>query len=241
MAADRPEDQMLRYLLAGLIVLSATGSVMAQQSPPQAETPAASSPVTTEAKAVTPMEEPLPGDYWTYEVRDEITGNVSAIRTNVVTEVTPTEISLRFTIAGSSDGGFNVYDRSWNLKNSGSWKYQPNDGFGIRTPLAVGKSWAVQCNEINAGNGGSWKRSGNSKVAGQESVTTRAGTFDTFRIETVYTSQNVKDPTRKAEITAQTWYAPAIDHWVKRIFVSRTDKRLRVNNTLELIDYGRKQ
>jgi hypothetical protein len=38
-----------------------------------------------------------------------------------------------------------------------------------------------------------------------------------------------------------TWYAPAIDHWVRRTFVSRTDKHLRIDNLIELISYGRKQ
>ena len=35
--------------------------------------------------------------FWTYEVRDEISGKVSAVRKNFVTEVTPTEISVRVT------------------------------------------------------------------------------------------------------------------------------------------------
>ena len=38
-----------------------------------------------------------------------------------------------------------------------------------------------------------------------------------------------------------TWYAPAIDHWVKRTFISRADKHLQISTTIELIDYGRKQ
>jgi hypothetical protein len=42
-------------------------------------------------------------------------------------------------------------------------------------------------------------------------------------------------------VTAQTWYAPAIDHWVKRAFISGVDNHLRVNNILELTEYGRKQ
>jgi hypothetical protein len=240
MAADSPQASMLRCAIAGLIGLLAAGSAAAQQSPPQAEAPATSSPAPP-AKPVTPMEEPLPGDHWTYEVRDEITGTISATRTNVVTEVTPTEISIRFSIQGTSNGGFNVYDRSWNLISNEPWRYSPNDGSGIRTPLAVGKSWTFQSSDVNAGNGNIGKRSGTSKVVGQESLTTRAGTFETFKIETSYSVRGVKDPTRKAEIAAQTWYAPAIDHWIKRTFVSRADKHLRVNNTIELVEYGRKQ
>jgi len=38
-----------------------------------------------------------------------------------------------------------------------------------------------------------------------------------------------------------TWYAPAIDHWVRRTFVSKANKHLQINNVIELIEYGRKQ
>jgi hypothetical protein len=240
MAAGSPQASMLRCVIAGLIGLLAAGSATAQQSPPAAEAPATASPAPA-AKPVTAMEEPLPGDHWTYEVRDEITGTISVTRTNVITEVTPTEISIRFSIQGTSNGGFNIYDRSWNLIGNEPWRYSPNDGSGIRTPLAIGKTWTFQSSDVNTRNGNIGKRSGTSKVVGQESLTTRAGTFETFKIETSYTVRGVNDPTRKAEVTAQTWYAPAIDHWVKRTFVSRADKHLRVNNTIELVEYGRKQ
>jgi hypothetical protein len=239
MAAGSPQVSMLRYAVVGLIAVFAASGATAQQSPPQAEVPSPSS--STTPKAVVAMEEPLPGDYWTYEIRDEITGTISAVRTNVVTEVTPSEINVRFTLRGTSNGGFNVYDRSWNLISNSPWKYSPNDGSGIQTPLAVGKIWTFQSSDVNAGNGNIGKRSGTSKVVGEESLTTKAGTFETFKIETSYSVRGVNDPTRKAEITAQTWYAPAIDHWVKRTFISRADKHLRVNNTLELVEYGRKQ
>lgn len=233
---------MLRYAIPVMIGLAAS-NVLAQQAPPQVEAPAPSSSHASvpPSQAVVTMEEPLPGDYWTYEVRDEIAGTISATRTNIVTEVTPTEISVRFKVLGTSNEGLNIYDRSWNLISSGPWKYSPNDGAGIRTPLTTGKTWTFQSNEVNAGNGNIWKRSGSSKVVGQESLTTKAGAFETFKIETTYSARSVNDPTRKNEITSQTWYAPAIDHWVKRTFISRTDKHLRVNNTLELIEYGRKQ
>jgi len=62
-------------------------------------------------RAVVSMEEPRPGDIGTYEVRDEISGTVRANRTNVVAEVTPTEISVRFKVEGGNNNeGINVYD-----------------------------------------------------------------------------------------------------------------------------------
>jgi hypothetical protein len=236
------KHQMLRLAVLGMISLAA-GSALAQQSPPKpdAATPAPSSTPAAPSKAVVTMEEPLPGDRWTYEVRDEITGTITATRTNVVTEVTPNEISIRFKIAGTPNEGLNIYDRSWNLMASSPWKYSPHDGTGIMAPLTVGKTWNLQSNDINSANGLVGRRSGTSKVVGQESLTTRAGTFETFKIETSYSIRGVNDPTKRTDITSQTWYAPAIDHWVKRIFTSRVDKHLKVNNTLELVEYGRKQ
>jgi hypothetical protein len=226
---------MLRYAAPMVISLVATGA-WAQQTPP----PDAAVSVQP-AKALVPMEEPRPGDRWTYEVRDEITGTITATRENVVTEVTTNEISVRFKIVGTTNEGFTVYDRSWNLVEERPWKFSPNDGSGIQSPLAVGKTWPVQTNNVNSANGNIWKRSGTSKVVGQESVTTKAGAFDTFKIETAYKAKNVNNPTLESEVTSLTWYAPAIDHWVKRTFVSRANKHLQISNTIELVDYGRKQ
>jgi hypothetical protein len=143
-AASALKVSLLRCAIVGLAGLLATNGAMADPRP------------------VTQMEEPLAGDYWTYEIRDEITGTISATRKNVVTEATPAEISVRFSIQGTPNGGFNVYDRSWNLISNGPWKYSPNDGSGIRTPLEVGKTWSFQSNDVNAGNANIVKRSGTS-------------------------------------------------------------------------------
>ena len=213
-----------------LAICLVAGAARAQQPSPEAQP----------AKAVVAMEEPHPGDHWTYEIRDDVTGRV---RENVVTEVTPTTISVRYKKLGANNAeeGFTVYDRSWNVVEARPWRYSPHDGSGIQSPLEVGKTWPVRTNNINSANGNVWKRSGASKVIGQESVTTKAGTFDTFKIETTFTGTNVNNPTLKNEVTSLTWYAPAIDHWVKRTFVSRANKHLQINNAIELIEYGRKQ
>jgi hypothetical protein len=220
---------MLRYF--ALLVICLVAPAAWAQPAPASET----------LKAVVPMEEPRPGDSWTYEIRDEITGKIIATRENVVTEVTPTAIGVRFRKVGaSSEEGFSVYDRSWNVVQARPWRYSPHDGSGIQSPLAVGKTWPVQTNNINSANGNVWRRSGTSKVIGEESVTTKAGTFDTFKIETRFTGTNVNNPTLKNEVTSLTWYAPAIDHWVRRTFVSRVNRHLQINNVIELVEYGRK-
>lgn len=227
---------MYRYVVMGMICLIA-GSVPARSAndaPPPASAPA-------QAKPIISMEEPLPGDFWIYEVRDEISGTVKAIRRNMVTEVTATEISVRFDVQDKPLDGFSVYDRSWNVKGAAPWKYQPHDGSGIQLPLKAGASWKFEGDDVNAGNGNIWKRSGRSTVVGQETITTKAGTFETFKIETVLSRRPTNDPTRKMEITQQTWYAPSIDHWVKRAVVARGNGNLIANNSMELVEYGRKK
>lgn len=232
---------MLRYAAVAVVCLTAANA-SAQPAPSPTAAPPVTAAASPSAKPVTPMEEPKPGDRWTYEVHDEITGTVTATRENVVTEVTPSDITVRYKAVGSGNSeGFNVYDHSWNLLEGRPWRFSPNDGSGIQSPLAVGKTWTIAANNINSANGSIWKRSGTSKVVAQESVTTRAGTFDTFKIETHYSARNANNPTLKNEVAAVTWYAPTIDHWVKRTTAIRADKRLQTSSLIELVDYGRKQ
>jgi len=186
------------------------------------------------------MEDAQTGDHWTYELRDEITGEVKSTITNTVTDVSGSEISTRIGVQGNPNSGYQTFDRSWNLTSTGAWRYAPNDGTGVRPPLAVGKNWSFKSTDVNSTAGVSLKRSGTSKVVAQESVITRAGTFDTFKIETSFSVQNANDPTKKVQAVQETWYAPAIDHWVKRSFVSRSDGRVRDKNTIELVEYGRR-
>jgi hypothetical protein len=187
------------------------------------------------------MEEPMPGDHWVYEIRDEILGTVRSTRTNAVTEVTPKEISTRATFSPNNNAVSVIFDRFWNRTSQGDLRYTPNDGTGIRLPLALGKTWIIKANEVNSKSGDSWNRSGTSKVVGQESLTTKAGTFDVFKIETSMTTRNANNPGRKSEWVSETWYAPAIDHWVKRTFTSRVDGHLAENVSETLTEYGRKK
>jgi len=242
-AAPMPQHQryfMLRCAFLATIGLLATTSFLPAQTPPADSPPAASSPAVETPGSPEPMEDARLGDHWTYELRDDITGEVKSTITNTVTDVSDSEISTRSALLGNPNSGYQTYDRSWNLISNGVWRYTPNDGTGIRTPLAVGKTWSFKSTDLNSTAGVSWKRSGTTKVVAQESVTTRAGTFDTFKLEISSQIQNANDPTKKFQAVQQTWYAPVIDHWVKRSFVSRSDGRVRERNTIELVEYGRR-
>jgi hypothetical protein len=226
-----------RIALVGIFILIATGAAAQQADRDSSPVP----PTFAELPTVLAMEEPQAGDHWAFETRDEITGKLTGPQTTTVTEVTPTEISVRFSMSGI-DGGFSVYDRSWNLKSGGIWKYSPNDGMGIKPPLRNGASWAVKSEAVYSEHGIVWARNGSSKILVQEKIMTKAGLFDTYLIETTFSlRRSTEISNNKTEVTSRTWYAPAIDHWVRRTFVARTDGHVRTNNTLELVAYGRKE
>ena len=48
------------------------------------------------------MEDPQVGDHWTYQSRDDITGDVKSTFTATVTDITESEISLRTNVIGNS-------------------------------------------------------------------------------------------------------------------------------------------
>lgn len=227
-----------------LLAMACVGSLLllapaawAQSPSPGAATDGASAPSSEPDVA---MEEPMVGDRWTYEVRDEIAGTVKLTYTNTITDITATEISIRGETLGSSGYGYYVYDRAWNLKDSPTWKYAPNDGSGIKQPLTVGAAWKFQSNDSYPSKGGSIRRTGSSKVVKQESMTTRAGTFDAYRIETRTESRSTNDPTRSAQAQITTWYAPSVDHWVKRTFAATSNGHTTERSTIELVECGRR-
>jgi hypothetical protein len=196
---------------------------------------AASAPDTSESPT---MEQPMVGDRWTYEVRDEVTGTLRNTNTETITDVTSTEISTRTETVGASGLSFFVYDNLWNQKNSGPWKYSPNDGTGVKLPLKVGGRWTAQTTAVNGG--ATFRRSVSSKVLGEETVTTDAGAFHTFKIETVAIARSIQDPTKKSQATVTSWYAPSVNHWVKRSWKVEANGHVTQNISSVLIDCGRR-
>jgi hypothetical protein len=230
---------LYRTSLIMSLLLALTTASQAQTAPANDATIAA--PAATQPPAQSEsMDPPMVGDQWTYEVRDEITGELKFSTTTIITDVTPTEIALRAQSPSFAGPGVYIYDRSWNLKNSPIWRESPNDGLGVKLPLNVGNTWKFQSDAIYSPRGTTFRNSGTSKVVGQESVTTGAGTFDTFKIETTVNGRNASDPTKRFELQTTTWYAPSIDHWVKRTSKSSFNGRVDADTSMELVDYGRR-
>ncbi|TAL79469.1 MAG: hypothetical protein EPN75_09030 [Beijerinckiaceae bacterium] len=217
----------LILLFASPVFAQATSQSGAASSPPTAK-PAASAPVIKKVAVA---------DRWTYEKRDEISGEVKGTFTQVVTDISPKEISVRVKSLGKPGVGFLTYDHSWNLISNGHWRVSPNDGTGVKLPLSIGKRWRFHSNQVLAGKNVYLRSVGTSKVVARTTLTTQAGTFDTYEIDTSFTTRNSNDPTKHFSFLMKTWYAPSIDHWVKRERTMRFQGQLRQHYSLELVEY----
>jgi len=179
------------------------------------------------------------GDRWVYETKDEITGFPKATYSHVVTEVSPKEVIVNLSFRGKSGSSLMVYDHDWNRIEQSNAKFRPNDGQGIRLPLAVGREWRAEYEARATQTGAVTKGSVLSKVVGQEMVTTPAGTFDAFKIETRVQNINTADPSQSFLFENVTWYAPQVNHWVRRKLVTKVRNRTQSSSSEELIDFSR--
>lgn len=181
------------------------------------------------------------GDHWTYDQSDEVSGLPTLTFTDTITDVSPTEFVVRMTNQGKSGFSTRIYDHDWNLIDRGNFRFKPNNGGGINPPLTVGKEWRSEHDSRSTQSSYVAKTSVVAKVTAQETITTSAGTFETFKIERRMRDVSGTDPSKSSEIQITGWYAPQINHWVRRLFVTRIQKRLTSKLSEELISFGRKQ
>jgi uncharacterized protein DUF3108 len=179
------------------------------------------------------------GDRWVYDTKDELTGYPKDTYTEIVTEVSPNEIVTNWSFSGKPGSIMVVYDRDWERKDNIVWKFKPNDGQGVRLPLAVGKTWRAQFDARNTQTGVNVRSSISSKVVGKETITTSAGTFDTFKIERTGREFKTSDPSRIFESQIVVWYAPEINHWVRRTVTMKHQKHITSSTSEELSDFSR--
>jgi hypothetical protein len=179
------------------------------------------------------------GDRWSYDIKDDATGDLRHAITVIVVDITDGEITTRTMVRGKDRPQTMVFDRDWGRIDDGNWKLRPA-GIGIKAPLQVGKEWRSDANAMQLASGLAFRASGVAKVVAEERVTTPAGSFDTYRVETLVRLLNTKDQTKSQTWTFVLWYAPAVNRWVRRKTEARYDGRLRDSFVDELTEYSRK-
>jgi hypothetical protein len=188
---------------------------------------------------------PQIGDLWIYDTKNEVTGLPSEGYTEMVAQVSPKEVvvnrTFREPVYRWPRSVIVTYDHDWNSIDNLLWKFKPNNGLGIRMPLSVGKTWQAEfdAQDLHTTRR-TYRGTSSSKVVAQETITTDAGTFDTFKIEQQARWLDPLDPARMWEAQIVSWFAPQINHWVRRTNLIKFEKRLRDNTTEELADFHRK-
>jgi len=188
-----------------------------------------------------PSEEVQVGDAWVYDSKDGITGLPLSTYTSLVAELSPTEIVTNAIFKGNNNRALVVFDHDWNRLVTGNQKFNPNDGHGVRWPLAVGKEWRSSYTTSNTQTGANTKVSSLAKVVAQETVTTPAGTFETFKIDRQLKEYSIADPSRYRDMQVIMWFSPQINHWVRRTSVVKQEKRTIANTSDELVQIIKKQ
>src|SRR5258705_2874101 len=179
------------------------------------------------------------GDRWAYDIRDDLTGDLRQAIAVVVVEINDKEITTRVNSRGKDRPQTMVFDLDWGRIDDGAWKLRPS-GIGIKRPLQVGNEWRSDANAMNLQSGVAFRASGVAKVTAEEQVTTRAGTFDTYRGNATARMVNTRDQTKSSTWTFVFWYAPAVNRGVKKTTEARFEGRLRASYVEELTEYSRK-
>ena len=85
------------------------------------------------------------GDRWSYDVKDDATGDLRQAITVVVTDINAKEITTRVTVRGKDRPNTVIYALDWGRIDDGRWRNRPAE-IGIQMPLQVGKEWRSDTN-----------------------------------------------------------------------------------------------
>jgi hypothetical protein len=186
-----------------------------------------------------------PGDRWTYRWVDDITGETKSYQTYTLTEIKDGAFSVAIAVApvgqGQPSSGLHVYDETWGLLDDGVWTRKVGDPVtGVHLPLKVGAKWETHFTANRKNPDRDSTIDATSVVTGYEEVSFRFGlTYDAFKIETIETVTAVGGGP-VATLKVDSWYAPAVNRYVKRVIESRTNDRLQSRAIELLTEYKRR-
>jgi hypothetical protein len=188
-----------------------------------------------------------PGDRWTYQVIDDITGETKSTVVHTVTEIKDKTYSVQssFTPYGQnvSNSTLQVFDEQWNLLEDQVWTQNPaNPSTGIRLPLKVGAEWKVHLtSNRKSPPEARFSIDATAKAVAYEPVILKFNkTYDAFKLEVDETVTNSATPSSIVTTKTTMWFAPSVDRYVKRIVETRVNDRLQSRMIEILTAYARR-
>jgi hypothetical protein len=176
------------------------------------------------------------GSYWNYEFADAITGKRSVLE-SIMTETNV----IRFNTRGLDNIMIVEFGPAWSIARAGNTRYTPAQHW-MPGEFRVGAraSWEGQQTTLGPQGWSNPKpQKCESQITGREMLTTKAGRFDTYRVEVnCHRFPSVGATQAENHEHYIRWYAPGIDHWVKQEWEMRSnDDRLAKKTSISLIEY----
>jgi len=174
------------------------------------------------------------GQGWEFAYENELDRSKSSRYTQRVENVGPNGARL----AVLSDGATRstVLDANVNVVQSTSGRFTPSTE-ALRFPLFVGKSWTAEYTFAS----GAWtsRCERSAKVTSIEHVSTPAGTFDAFRVESATTWAGMSVGADSGRSRSVDWYAPAVGRIVKEHYEDLPNNKNapRSSSGYELVRY----
>jgi len=188
-----------------------------------------------------------PGDRWSYQVIDDVTGETKSTTVHTVTELRDKSYSVQsaFTPYGQSVAttSLQVFDESWNLLEDQVWTRKPAEpSTGIRLPLKVGAQWKTHLTSTRKNPPEAhFNTDAITRVVAYEPVILKFNkTYEAFKLETNEAVTNNASPSSVVTIKTTMWFAPSVNRYVKRITESRINDRLQSRNVELLTAYARR-
>jgi hypothetical protein len=179
------------------------------------------------------------GSFWNYEFTDVIKQQTSILET-ALTEVNGDKRVIRMNVRGANPT-VSLYDKNWNVVDSGSVKYQPNNGEGVPEPLQIGSKSKINAtfsSQLATGWSDPKPVYFEAEIVSSEITSTKAGNFETYRVERTATLRGWgNQPLSVNVVKTVGWFSPKLDHFVRIQIESRTDGYLILKLSGELIEY----
>jgi hypothetical protein len=181
------------------------------------------------------------GDAWTYDLRDNVTGDLTGTVAIEVTKASDVAIETRVTQhkrdTNADSVSVEVFDARWRLTDIGKTLFKPyNDATGVPTDLEVGKSWSFKDEADRKGSTLKIEASGVGTVEAWERVTLPSGVaYDAFKIDVSLSS--IAANSRKHETHSVIWFAPSVNRFVKRVDETRVNGKLQNATEQTLREY----
>lgn len=176
------------------------------------------------------------GDRWQYRVIDGFTNETTLEFSQRVVDLNDREIVVQFQGNNAPGKRLLYFTRDWNQVDNGSTKFDPFRP-EFKFPMDVGMSWKQEYRSRNS-RGQASTSYAYIKVSAFEKVTTPAGVFDAYRIETDVESRGADANAIISKARIITWYAPAAQKHVRREAVMSADGRTREKTIDELVEYS---